>query len=136
MKQESGLSGHLWVKLSILIAIALAISVLSWFPDSVEKVYSVGIYPGLSATLRIFTKWIPFSIGDILYGWLTVFLVMGVVKGIIRLYRKEYSKEMFLYFLFRAAKTVLWIYIVFKLLWGLNYSRLGIAYQLQISKKE
>ena len=136
MKQESGLSAQLWVKLGILFAIALAISVFSWFPESVERVYSVGIYPGLSSLLRIFTKWIPFSIGDILYAWLTIYLVIGVVKGGIRLYRKEYTRQHLIRFLFKAAKTVLWVYIIFKLVWGLNYNRLGIAYQLQISKKE
>jgi len=34
----------------------------------------------------------------------------------------------------RLVKDVLWIYIVFKLIWGLNYDRLGIEYQLGISK--
>ena len=134
MKQESGLSGHLWVKSGILFAIALAISVFSWFPETVEQVYSAGIYPGLSSTLRIFTKWIPFSIGDILYGWLTLFLMITAVKGSILLYRREYSRNRFVHFLFKAVRTVLWIYIIFKLFWGLNYSRLGIVYQLGISK--
>ncbi len=136
MKQESGLSGRLWVKSGILFAIALAISVFSWFPETVERVYSVGIYPGLSSTLRIFTEWIPFSLGDILYTGLAVFLIISAVKSCIKIYQKQYSRTGLVRFLFAISRTVLWVYIIFKLAWGLNYSRLGIAYQLQISKKE
>ena len=135
MKQESGLSGQLWVKLGILFSVALAISLFSLFPEQVERIYSVGIYPGLSSMLRIFTKWIPFSLGDILYIWLVFFLLIKTIKGGVKLYLKQYTRIDFIHFLFKAGRTLLWIYIIFKLAWGLNYDRLGIAYQLKIPKK-
>lgn len=136
MKQESGLSGHLWVKSGILFAIALAISLFSLFPEQVERVYSVGIYPGLSSALRTLTQWVPFSIGDLFYAWISIFLVISLVKGGMKIGRKQYSQDEFFRFLFKLGRTFLWIYIVFKLLWGLNYDRLGIAYQLRIAKNE
>jgi len=72
----------------------------------------------------------------VVYGLAVVYLIIWLIKGIIRIYKKEYTRERFFAFLFKLVKFVLWTYIIFKLLWGLNYSRLGIAYQLNISKNE
>ncbi len=135
MERKTSISGHLWVHLGFLFAIALTISLFSIFPEQVETIYSAGVYPGLASTLRILTRWAPFSIGDILYMWIVVSLIISAVKGGILIYQKKYTRERFIHFLFSLGRTVLWVYIVFKLIWGLNYDRLGIAYQLKISKK-
>ncbi len=136
MNRESAISGFLWVKLGILFAIAMVVWLFSLSPSIVESVYSVGIYPGISSTLRILTRWAPFSIGDIIYGWIVIILIINLVKFIRLLYRKQFTKEKLFLFLFRTVKGALWLYIIFKLIWGLNYDRLGISYQLRISKKE
>ena len=136
MNQETVLKGYLWVKLGILFSIALIISLFSMFPSAVENIYSLGIYPGLSSTLRTLTMRIPFSLGDIFYYILIISLVINAGKIGLLVYRKKYSRERFVLFLFRLATMVLWVYILFKLLWGLNYNRLGIASQLKIGKNE
>ncbi|MES2004082.1 MAG: DUF3810 domain-containing protein [Bacteroidota bacterium] len=136
MKRETPISARLWVKLGLLFIIALTISLFSLFPGQVEKIYSVGIYPGLANTLRTLTRWIPVSVGDILYAWLVIWLIIRLVKGIRLIYLKQCTRERLVLFLFAATRTVLWVYIIFKLMWGLNYNRLGIAYQLKIDKKE
>lgn len=136
MKQERVISAYYWVKLGILFSIALVISLFSLFPEQVERIYSVGIYPGLASTLRTLTRWVPFSIGDIFYAWILLLLLIGIIRTVRLLYRKELNKTRLLLIGFGFARTLLWVYIVFQLLWGLNYHRLGIAYQLQINKKE
>lgn len=136
MNKETDISGYLWVKLGILFSIALIISIFSRFPWAVEQYYSVGIYPGLSSTLRILTKKIPFSLGDILYSILIINLIVQITKGITILYKKQYSRNSVVLFLFRFTNNILWLYIIFQLLWGLNYHRLGIANQLKIAKNE
>ena len=136
MNRESAISGFLWVKLGILFALAMIIWFFSLSPSLVESVYSVGIYPGLASTLRILTRGIPFSIGDIIYGWIVILLIFNGLQFCIRLYRRQITKEKLQLFLFRMVKGILWLYIIFKLIWGLNYDRLGIAYQLRISKNE
>jgi hypothetical protein len=136
MNRETAISGFLWVKLGVLFAMAMSIWVFSLFPGQVENLYSVGVYPGIASTLRILTKWAPFSIGDIIYTWVGILLIISAVKGSILIYRKQYTRAMFLHFLFRVLRMVLWLYIIFKLIWGLNYDRLGIAYQLRIAKNE
>ena len=136
MNRDSAISGSFWVKLGVLFSIALIISLFSMFPVAVENLYSLGIYPRLSSTLRVLTKRIPFSLGDILYCILTIYLVVNACKAGLLVYRKKYSRNRFVLFLFRLATMVLWVYILFKLLWGLNYNRLGIASQLKIDKNE
>jgi hypothetical protein len=134
MERQTDISRRMWVKLGILFIMALGIFIFSYFPDKVERIYSIGLYPELSSTIRMITRWIPFSMGDVIYTILVIYLIYKVVKMGLHIYHKEYSRSIFFHFLYRAAKTVLWVYVVFKLLWGLNYDRLGIAYQLQISK--
>ena len=136
MNRQTAISGYLWIKLGILFAIALAISLFSVFPEQVESFYSVGIYPEIAFWLRKITKWAPFSIGDLIYTWLVILLIITAVKGGIIIYRRQYTRDRLIHFLFRIIRVILWVYIIFKLIWGLNYDRLGIAYQLKISKTE
>ena len=124
------------IKFGLLVVLAIVIGLFSLFPLWVERYYSVAIYPGISSSLRILTGIFPFSIGDFFYILITVWLIIRIVKGILLIYRKKYTKTIFLHFLFKIARAALWIYIIFKLIWGLNYDRLGIAYQLNLSKKE
>lgn len=123
------------VKLGLLFVFALVIYIFSLFPSRVEKWYSAEIYSGLSSTFRLITRWIPFSLGDLLYICIAIFLIFKLVKGILFVYNRHLTKEIFYQFLFRLCKKILWIYIIFKLFWGLNYDRLGIAHQLSISKQ-
>jgi hypothetical protein len=135
MNLETGISRRKWIKLGILTAFALVISLFSVFPAAVEKYYSAGIYPGLAAILRTLMGGIPFSIGDIIYVSLVIRLIFKLARGIILFARKQYSKVLLVNFLFRSFRLLLWVYIVFKIFWGLNYDRLGIAWQLKIDKK-
>ena len=120
MNQGTFLRGYLWVKLGILFSIALIISIFSMFPWAVEHYYSLGIYPGLSSSLRMLTRRIPFSLGDILYSILIITLLVQSIKGVIILYKKQYSRDSIVLFLFRLTKNILWVYIIFQLFWGLT----------------
>ncbi len=134
MRQKTTLSGQIWVKLGVIFFIALIISIYSYFPVQVEMIYSNGLYPAIGTTLRIFTRWIPFSIGDVLYIWAAVSLCISLVKMVLRVLRKQFSRERWVHWLLGFAGKVCWVYVIFKLLWGLNYNRLGIEYQLKLTK--
>ncbi|GAC1440604.1 MAG: DUF3810 domain-containing protein [Sediminibacterium sp.] len=88
----------------------------------------------MASTLRILSRWAPFSIGDLLYAILFIWLIVRVIRWINRLIRREYSWQLFGISLVKLASALLLVYIVFKSLWGLNYDRLGIAYQLGLSR--
>ncbi len=119
----------------ILLFLAIAIKVLSFFPATVERFYSNGFYPPLSRALRIITGFLPFSLGDILYMIAILFFIVWLIRGLVTLFKKKPVKPVF----FKAIKKlILWslgIYVWFNAAWGLNYDRLGIAYKLGIDVK-
>jgi hypothetical protein len=115
-----------------LLAAAVLIKVFSFFPGAVEKYYSRGIYPVIAWTQRALLGWIPFSVGDLLYGVVFVVVVLWIVRSIRKLVRREIPRGWLLRGLGRAVFAGLWVYVLFNLLWGLNYDRLGIANQLQL----
>jgi hypothetical protein len=100
----------------------------------VEKYYSTGAYPYISAFQRILLGWIPFSIGDLFYGAAGVYLLYSLIKLIRRIIKRKadikYSRNVALNFVIAALA----VYVVFNICWGLNYNRRGIDYQLKLDK--
>ncbi len=111
----------------ILMALAIAIKIFSLFPIWIERYYSHGIYPYISGLQRLVLGWIPFSIGDLLYLLAGVFLVKSLYVFIVRLIKKQVNREAFVRILKNIVFVMLWIYVLFNLLWGLNYNRLPMA---------
>lgn len=118
--------------LLFLILAALAIKIFSLYPFAVEEYYSNGIYPYISAFQRILLGWIPFSVGDIFYGGAVLWLIIQVTKIIKAIRRKEANKAYFKKTGLRFITGMLIVYVSFNFLWGLNYNRLGIDYQLKL----
>jgi len=116
----------------ILIALTVGIAVFSRYPAAVEKYYSTGLYPVIARGQRLLFGWIPFSVGDLLYGAVVVYLGYQLVRLIRLLVRREAGKGWWWRLLRRMAFVLLWVYVLFNGLWGLNYNRLGIADQLQL----
>ncbi|MGB8191675.1 MAG: DUF3810 domain-containing protein [Chitinophagaceae bacterium] len=118
--------------LVIVIALAVIIKVFSLFPSAVEKYYSHGIYPVLVSVLRFLFGWIPFSIGDVLYGLAVLYLLVSLVQFIRRLVKRKADRTYFLRIGKRTLAIILWVYVLFNGLWGLNYNRVGIAQQMNL----
>jgi Protein of unknown function (DUF3810) len=122
-----------WISLA---SVAIAIKIFSLFPSAVEKYYSDGLYPVVSSVQRFLFGWLPFSIGDVLYGAAVLYLIVGIVRVVKALIRRSVTKHSFFLGLGKVAKIALWIYILFNLFWGLNYNRLGIGHQLHLLPTE
>lgn len=122
--------------LLFLFVLAIGINICSYFPEAVEQYYAGKIYPFISVLLRFITGWIPFSIGDILYTLAGAWMVVRFFKTIKGIVKKNVSVRSFLYSVHRTLFTVLWVYLIFNIFWGLNYNRLGIAFQLKLDPKE
>jgi hypothetical protein len=118
-----------WITLVIAV---IAIKIFAEYPAAVEKYYSLGFYPVISRIQRILFGWIPFSVGDIFYMFALVYIIYKLVQLIKRSRRKELGRSGFLLLVRQFLFAVLLVYIVFNLVWGLNYNRLGIADQMQI----
>lgn len=115
------------------IAAAACIKLFSFFPGTVEKYYSTGVYLFIARLLRIAFGWVPFSVGDILYGLAGIYLVYTLISFLKKLFKKQVDRPYFFSFIKKAVFVFLVVYVVFNSLWGLNYNRYGIAYQLHLN---
>jgi hypothetical protein len=115
-----------------LIIIASGIKIFSLFPGAVEKYYSTGVYPVIARLLRILFGWIPFSIGDIFYIVIGVYLLYKLFSLFKKIFKKQFDTNYFFSCISWILSSLLIIYIVFNVLWGLNYNRRGVAYQMQL----
>jgi hypothetical protein len=117
----------------VWIALALLIKVFSFFPGAVEKYYSAEIYMYIARFLRMIFGWIPFSVGDIFYAVTGIYLLYKLFSFLKKVFKKQLDKKYFFSLGKNIFSVVLIIYVVFNLIWGLNYNRNGIAYQLQLN---
>lgn len=119
--------------LILLLIFCILLSVLSRFPEIIENYYALGIYPLIAAGLRISFGWLPFSLGDILYTLLGIFVLWRLIRFIRTILKKRWTRA----YGFKSLYTTLYVcgilYALFYLLWGLNYSRQGIAHQLALT---
>lgn len=111
--------------LLLLLLISSGIKLFSLFPEAVEKWYSNGFYIYSGRLQRWLFGWIPFSIGDLLY----LIVIIYLIYIVFRLFKK-----IKLHYLYTMIKAFLMIYILFNVLWGLNYNRLTIQerYDLEL----
>ncbi|WP_299061029.1 DUF3810 domain-containing protein [uncultured Polaribacter sp.] len=99
-------------------------------PEFIERYYSNGIYPSISAFFRIILGWIPFSIGDVLLA----FGLLLLIRFLFRLIKNRFRSFIPKIIHFTAILSV--IYFCFYLFWGLNYYREPLAKNLQYHQQE
>lgn len=108
---------------------------MSWYPDWVERYYSLGIYPVIAKVQRFLFGWIPFSVGDIFYGFLILIILFKTFQFIKTFVKRRFTRQYFISGLQQIIFFFLFVYVFFNLLWGLNYNRRGIANQLGLEVK-
>jgi len=109
---------------------------MSWYPVWVERNYSLGIYPVIAKLQRLLFGWIPFSVGDIFYGFLVLVIIFRTFQFFKIIFRRQLTRKYFIAGLQQIIFFFLFVYVFFNLLWGLNYDRRGIAYQLGLEVKQ
>jgi hypothetical protein len=118
--------------LVFLALLAVLIKLFSLNGSWVERYYTNGLYPVLSASLRFLFGWVPFSLGDLLYIAAGLFLLFKVIKVIRLLVNKQLISYLSVRHVAKYIRILLGIYILFNLCWGLNYDRKGSAHQLSL----
>jgi hypothetical protein len=121
-----------WV---LLILLTILIKWASWYPGWVETNYSRGIYPVISRIQRFLFGWIPFSVGDLFYGFLILVILFKTFQLTRAIVKKRFNRQYFKAGLQQVIFFLLFIYVFFNLFWGLNYNRQGIARQLALVAK-
>lgn len=119
----------------LLIVLTILIKWVSWYPGWVEKNYSLGVYPWIAKCQRFLFGWFPFSIGDLFYAFLILVILFRVYKLLRLLFRRQLTRQYWVSALQQGIFLLLFIYVFFNLLWGLNYNRKGIADQLDLQVK-
>lgn len=122
--------------LIFLIMIIIVLTLAGTHRLFIEKYYTYGIYPAWSRFLRIFFGWSPISIGDLFYFLAFVWIVYQVIRYIRALVLHKIKARAILRKLRSTLVVLLAVYVIFMVFWGMNYSRKGIAYQLQLPKPD
>ncbi len=127
-------------KKTIVSGVLLLVCVFVHFYSSnnvrVENGYSSIVYPFVGSTFRFLFRWIPFSIGDILWGMVVLIIfrkLFFVIRFLVVKKRRILTKEKALQILYSYFILLAVIYIFFNLFWGINYNRQGIAKQLNLA---
>jgi hypothetical protein len=121
---------------TLILVLGAAMKIFSEFPVAVEKYYSNGLYGYISITQRALFGWIPFSIGDCLYGLLILFLLFRTFVFFKTIFQKKANRQFWWNGIRWICFWALMVYLVFNVLWGLNYNRIGIQQQLALNLRE
>jgi len=113
----------------LLIGIFL-ISLIEKNSQWIEAFYARGFYRLYGYVPRIVFGYIPFSIGDLFYAAVVIFLFYLAVKLIGNLWKGRW-KNSFRSLLF-IINLILGLYFFFYLSWGLNYYRKPISTNVQL----
>lgn len=118
---------------SSLFVLSALVYVIGFNSTWVEHFYAQGLYRYTSVIQRWISSLFPFALGDFLYLLLIVFILRSLYLFYLRIRRKRLVKTDRINMPLLVINFFLVLYLIFKILWGLNYSRLPIARQLGIS---
>lgn len=122
-----------WLKWLVLPALAVATFFLVRYftknPDAAERIYSRGIYPVFAILFSNLSRWLPFSLDDLFYMGLILFVLILLI--LLILHRLSFPK--FFGWLVNIGAMV---YIAFYLFWGFNYFRNGMDKRLGIAEAQ
>lgn len=102
------------------------LKVLAFFPETVERFYSNGLYVWISHLSRILLGKIPFSVGDILYGIVIVYCIYWFYKN-----RKLHWKDK----IWATLSFISVAYFIFHFLWAFNYYRVPLFEKMNIKRE-
>ena len=101
---------------------------LAGYPEFVENWYNRLIYPEISKLMRYGLGFLPFSLGDLLYTFFGILIVLWI----IRRFKHKFRNPRF--WIIDAMATLSIVYACFHIFWGFNYYRLPLHKALEIEK--
>ncbi|MFD2516841.1 DUF3810 domain-containing protein [Salinimicrobium flavum] len=113
--------------LALLLPVQIAlVKIVAMFPQYVEDWYSTGIYPVTSSLQRMGLGFLPFSVGDLLYG---VFIIL-LIRWLFLRFRQRFRNPR--RWGLEALASLSIIYACFNIFWGFNYYRIPLHQTLEI----
>ena len=138
---QNFLAGRTWLRRLLaplaLLAAVFALQTLAGFrPRLVERYYSRGLFPFVARALS-FSKFVSFSLAELLLALLLAALVAWLVWLARRLYVRRGERRAVL---LSALSTLLWAaglaLALFMLVFGLNYQRQPLAQTFQLEQRD
>ncbi|PTQ93213.1 uncharacterized protein DUF3810 [Mucilaginibacter yixingensis] len=114
----------------ILLAVILALVLLMQSPSLTEQLYSNGIYHLFCWVLRPLTCIFPFSLGDVFYVVLILYIMVGIVHFFRYLFTKRHAELRKL--LLKGVVVFELAWLAFYCFWGMNYYRPAAAELLDL----
>ena len=108
------------------LLMALAILVFSFFPQAVASYFSFGLFQYIGLGLRFITSSTKLPIGEYVYLVLIIVLIINIIISLYKLKNKINTITYGTYLLLFGKKLTLkliQLYVVFMLIWGLNYQK-------------
>lgn len=105
----------------------VVVKTLSFFPETVEIVYSDHLYVFFSKMWRMTLGWIPFSVGDLVYGIVVIIALRWLWK------KRRTWKRLWKDNLLQITGGLSVVYFLFHLFWGMNYYRQPLHEKLGFS---
>lgn len=105
------------------------LKILIFFPEVVERYYSNGLFIAISKFERTLLGKVPFSVGDVLYGILIVYLIISIWKT-----RKTWLNQ-WKDNLLKVVSGLSIFYFFFHLLWATNYYRVPLFEKMHIKRE-
>jgi hypothetical protein len=113
-----------------LIMVIFLLMVFAGHPQAVERYYSEGLYPLVCRVLHPVFNLFPFSVGDLVYLVVIIYLIYTVGRLIVLCFKKRFLQAGII-----AAGIVIGIQagiVIFYLFWGMNYFRPSAAERLNL----
>lgn len=104
------------------------LKIIAFFPAVVERFYSNGLYVYISKFSRLLLGSIPFSVGDVLY----IILIIWILKSIFKSrnsWKTEWKSNILTVLSFISV-----LYFAFHFLWALNYYRVPLFEKMNIKR--
>jgi hypothetical protein len=111
-----------------LIIQIVFLKIIAFFPEFVERYYSNGLYVFISKILRITLGIIPFSVGDLLYGILIVYLFKSIWNT-RKTWKLNWKNN-----ILKILNVFSVAYFLFHFLWAMNYYRQPLFEKMNIER--
>jgi len=136
-KDHLKLSKQVKVILSCLwVGLALAILGYSFFPNQVSEYFSFGLFQYIGNCLRTISGLTNIPLGEYIYLFIVIILVIKLLKSLFS-FKSKFNIHNFWTDLLNFGKklfiSLVQLYVVFMLLWGLNYQKSSPAQSFHLS---
>ncbi len=123
-----------WFWILLLVIQYLLIKIFQKHPQWIEEYYSNGLYITISDFFRQVYGFFPFSIGDVLYLIISLFLIVNCVV-IFKEKKGQYnSSRRFTHLFYFLLRVCTLFFLFFNLFWGFNNYRVPLYQKLEIGQ--